>query len=43
MSEQLLPENAGAGHPFKLLFMTIRLLQRVLKVIATQKKQDSRG
>lgn len=43
MFGQLLPESAGAGHTFKLFFMTIRLSQRVLKVIATQKKHDSRG
>lgn len=37
MSGQLLPESADAGHTFKLFIMTIRLLQRVLKVIATRK------
>lgn len=43
MSGQLLPESAGVGHTFKLFFMTIRLLQSVSKVIANQKKHDSRG
>lgn len=36
-------ESADARHTFKLFFVTTRLLQRALKVIATQDKHGSRG
>lgn len=37
MPGQLFPESAGAGPTYELFFMSTKLLEGVLKVIATQK------